>query len=696
MGHGLGWRLHQQIITEQATEQSEDHMSWQNSDAHYGVSLQSGTCRPHSLQQIKERIPREMHHVVKLWDQDANDYTYGDQRIGELLSRDAMQRQGSPRGDPDCGDSLLRRATLDLSGIRSELHDDEILNAILEGNQNASPGPNGVMGYPYHTHASLLIPVFQEAFQDLLRGEDLPVPYTEGLMRPIGKCQNPSTFKQIRDLELPNFDRKVLERLFCLVIDERACDSLSSAQAACLKGRDVANHILQLNSVFEQALNDRELLAVLSLDCSKGFNRMSHSWVERVLRASGCPDFMIQAIMRMINPTVAYVVHNQKRVSRLSFECGLRQGGPLSALLYVICVDPLLCAFKTVPDVALVSGFVDDWLAATRCPSAIPVLQELCDIFARASGQIFNADKSVVLVSKVPSEAEVSIMQSRWTSCRIVLRHRIVGVLYGPDVRPAERYEDAMRKFDKRLEHLQSVRMSLNMRIVAANVLLLSHFSYLNRFFMMPEEVVSAVNVKVRQFITRISIGNINVWTHCLPIVKSKVALIDVRLLNVALLIGTAHKFAGNVPLASSLPARWQHSCFACMHASYSCFFQHVGESPQPTIAKGTRALYKRLLESELPGARAYLAGRMRSRGLSANELFENFNRISASATDHHRVHLLMWMLNGLATSHRVSVFRSDVNAVPCKLCGTASDDLMHLSQCSFVREVVRTWFIDT
>ena len=110
MGHGLGWRLHQQIITEQATGQSEDHMSWQNSDAHYGVSLQSGTCRPQSLQQIKERIPREMHHVVKLWNQDANDYTYGDQRIGELLSRDAMQRQGSSRGDPGCGDSLLRHA----------------------------------------------------------------------------------------------------------------------------------------------------------------------------------------------------------------------------------------------------------------------------------------------------------------------------------------------------------------------------------------------------------------------------------------------------------------------------------------------------------------------------------------------------------------------------------------------------------
>jgi len=94
------------------------------------------------------------------------------------------------------------------------VHDDEVLNAILEGNENAAPGLNGVQGRPYHQHASLLVPIFREAFDDIIAGESLQIPFTEGLLRPIGKVPDACSFKQIHDLELQNFDRKVLERLF--------------------------------------------------------------------------------------------------------------------------------------------------------------------------------------------------------------------------------------------------------------------------------------------------------------------------------------------------------------------------------------------------------------------------------------------------------------------------------------------------
>ena len=49
------------------------------------------------------------------------------------------------------------------------------------------------------------------------------------------------------DLELPNFDRKVIERLMCMVLGEAAMSSLSQAQCACLPGRDPAMHVLQFS-----------------------------------------------------------------------------------------------------------------------------------------------------------------------------------------------------------------------------------------------------------------------------------------------------------------------------------------------------------------------------------------------------------------------------------------------------------------
>ncbi len=191
--------LHSEIVAQHATEAAEP----QDSDQNYGTSLQTGSCRPYTLQRIKEHLPKTMHHVVKLRDQDAADFAYDEARIAELLTADARVRQGAARG----GEDLLRHATLNLRDMRSNVHDDEILNAILDGNASASPGPNGVRGHPYHAYASLLIPVFREAFNEIVTGSESLPPFTEGLLRPIGKTANPCTFKQIRDLELPNFHR---------------------------------------------------------------------------------------------------------------------------------------------------------------------------------------------------------------------------------------------------------------------------------------------------------------------------------------------------------------------------------------------------------------------------------------------------------------------------------------------------------
>ena len=679
--------LHHEIVSNRMSAQDHAELG----DDPSGPTLQTGSCRPYTLQRIKEHLPKVMHSIVKLWDERAQDFTYEESRIAELLTADAMERQGSPRGLEGRGEALLSHASLDLRSVRTHIHDDEILNAILGGNSSASPGPNCVQGHPYHEHASRLIPVFRESFDQIICGAELAQPLTEGLLRPVGKIANPCTFKHIRDLELPNFDRKVLERLFCLVLDEAASQSLSRSQVACVKGRDVASHILQFGDVFEQSIASDEFLAVLSLDCSKGFNRMSHSWIERVLRKAGCPEALLSAVMRMIAPCTAILMYNMRRMSRMEFRCGLRQGGPLSALLYVLAVDPLLCAFKAAPDVVLVLGFVDDWLAATKSPRAIPLLQVLCDEFECASGQIFNTEKTVVLTSRTPTSVEATMITSHWRDCRIVARHKIVGVLYGALVRPEERYEEALHKMETRLEQLRQVNMSTNMRIVSANVFLISHFAFLNRFFMMPESVVHNVQNSVRQFVTRISIGSVRVWTHCLPLMKAKVALIDVRLQNVALLISTANRFADNVDLCGIARARWQHRCSSCMAAAHLFFFDAVG-APPPRASSGTGSTYKALLLSEMDVARSYMQDRLRSRNLNANEFFGNLDRIPASATDHHRTNALLWLLNGLATSHRVSVFRSDVSETSCKFCGGSSDTLMHIAECPLVQRCVSTF----
>ena len=569
-----------------------------------------------------------------------------------------------------------------------ELHDDEVLNAILDGRSAAAPGPNGIRGYPYHCHASLLIPVFQEAFGEIIDGADLVESLRESLLVPIGKVPNPCQIKQIRDLELPNFDEKVLERMFCVILNEQAATTVSAAQCAGLKNRDVADHVLRFSQCFDGAVDSKTMMAVLSLDCSKGFNRVSHEWLRRVLEAARCPRAVLEAIMRMVTTGSATLVFKQTWIDTVVSNCGLRQGGPLSCLLYVIAVDPLLCSMAAVPEVELVLGFVDDWLAATTSLEVVPRLQVMCDDFAAASGQVFNMSKSVILTTRPPDEAEDVVLHTVWPECPIVVRHRIVGVLYGAEVQPKERYDDAMCKFDARLALLRRLNLSLGMRIVAANVFLSSFFSFLNRFFLMPDQCVHQVHEKMRGYITRLSVGSILVWTHCLKFVKARTLMTDIRLQNIAMLIVTASCFGSVVRLAAVTP-RWQCNSACCLMIAHRVFYEATGRTVATIGGITTTRLYTKLLEAEMGIATDYWNARLRSRGLNTHDVRDNLSRMPSDSTNHHRLLLAMWLLNGLATSHRVGAFSVTVRETCCLLCGCACDTLTHIAECTVTRALV-------
>ena len=134
------------------------------------------------------------------------------------------------------------------------MHDEEILNSIRDGNPTAMPGPNGVIGKPYHLFAGYLVPVFREAFEELIGGRGMPPAFAHRILIAIGKIENACHLDKIRDIELPNFDRKVLERLVCTILDEAAQASLSKAQCACLKNRDAAMHILRFSPLYQSAV----------------------------------------------------------------------------------------------------------------------------------------------------------------------------------------------------------------------------------------------------------------------------------------------------------------------------------------------------------------------------------------------------------------------------------------------------------
>ena len=138
---------------------------------------------------------------------------------------------------------------------------------------------------------------------------------------------------------------------------------------------------------------------LLALDCSKGYNRMDHSWLQRCVRAASTPREIL-AIVKSILINMPVLILEGVEFAPLHFASGLTQGCLASCMLYISGVDPLLSSLQQTPHISGVSGFVDDRSMGCHGLPAISAVSNLIHDFEQASGQHINRGKSALIPAR--------------------------------------------------------------------------------------------------------------------------------------------------------------------------------------------------------------------------------------------------------------------------------------------------------
>ena len=87
---------------------------------------------------------------------------------------------------------------------------------------------------------------------------------------------------------------------------------------------------------------------LLALDCSKGYNRMDHSWLQRCLCAASTPPEIL-ALVEGLLVKMPVLILDGVEFAPLHLDHGLTQGCPASCMLYIIGVDTLLSSLHQTP-----------------------------------------------------------------------------------------------------------------------------------------------------------------------------------------------------------------------------------------------------------------------------------------------------------------------------------------------------------
>ena len=182
---------------------------------------------------------------------------------------------------------------------------------------------------------------------------------------------------------------------------------------------------------------------LLLLDFRKAFDLVSHSFIHRILNHIGLPDWVCLTVESLLTDLISVLAPPLGR-GEIIVKSGIKQGCPLSPLIFIIVIDSLVHRLISVPG-TLIRAFADDigmvidpnlpspsypdMLAhySLHCTSLHTPLNQISNIIAEyclASGSSINIDKSVLIPSFLPSNpSSSSRLDSPPLPCR---RHRPV------------------------------------------------------------------------------------------------------------------------------------------------------------------------------------------------------------------------------------------------------------------------------
>jgi hypothetical protein len=246
--------------------------------------------------------------------------------------------------------------------------------------------------------------------------------------------------------------------------------------------------------------------AILSLDQEKAFDRVEWPYLQRVLERMNFGESFQSWVRLFYTNIFSCVLVNGMLSDPFKVTRGVRQGCPLSPLLYVLIAETLACAIRSNP---LIDGYplprtrrvklcqyADDTSIVVMSDAALREVFSVFERYESASGAKLNVRKSHgLLVGTWTSRSDLPVAMD-WSTTGITVMGSILS-----NVEEDADWDSRLSSLDSIFSTWQERSLSFHGRAMVANTLGLSIFWYLSSFLCMPATVVADINKRLFPFV---------------------------------------------------------------------------------------------------------------------------------------------------------------------------------------------------
>ncbi|KAL2922946.1 LINE-1 reverse transcriptase-like protein [Bienertia sinuspersici] len=382
-------------------------------------------------------------------------------------------------------------------------------------NGDKAPGPDGFGSYFYQDNWNLVGEDVCKAVLDFFENGKLLKEVNCTFLTMIPKVNNPMDVSEFRPIACCNTIYKCITKMLCLRLKEVLPKLIAINQGAFVHGRYIIHNIMVCQDLVRKyGRANTSPSCMMKVDLRKAYDTVEWSFIEEMMKGLGFPKKFTDWVMECVTTPMFSIVLNGSPYGFFKSARGLRQGDPISPLLFVMGMEYLS---RSLTKVAEEQGFhfhprcraaklthlcfADDLILCCKGEQAsIDKLLRGFNHFSQVSGLQANRSKTEIYTCGMKDQEVQNVLNESGFK-RGAIPFRYLGVPICSKRISAAECEGLVDKMTARIRIWSSRHISFAGRSILINSVLMSIHQYWAQVFVLPQSVLKSIEQICRSYL---------------------------------------------------------------------------------------------------------------------------------------------------------------------------------------------------
>ncbi|MCG8113315.1 MAG: reverse transcriptase family protein, partial [Candidatus Thiodiazotropha taylori] len=412
----------------------------------------------------------------------------------------------------------------------ADVTEKEIYDTIKLLKSNKSPGDDGIVSEFYKVYWYLIRREFTLVLTYVFAVNTLSPSQYNAILTLLHKKGNKEDICNWRPIWLLNVDYKIITKILAERLKLVLPSIIHDDQKGFVQGRNIneANRLLQ-DVIYYTDQNHIES-AIIFLDYEKAFDRVEWQWTLQCLEKFNFGVKFRTWVNMIFKHAKTSILTNGFRSSYFQISRSMRQGCPVSPLLFILQAEPLACAIRNNPNIrgiplplsgrisnerveTKINGYVDDGQLFVSTEESIIQCFKTLITYENASGAKVNKNKTFGLYTGSWRNKTPEFTEIKWTNTNV----KTLGIHHGYSIDYNAIWLEKINKIKSCIQVWKSRDLTYKGKVLIINTFLLSQIGFLAETVTTPQNIVKEIDKLLWSFL----------WDDKQPLVNRNTMFLD-------------------------------------------------------------------------------------------------------------------------------------------------------------------------